>query len=102
MQASFTACPLACMPVCPHTRLTLPNVGTIKTLTIGHNNMGPGPEWHLQMVEVVDEPAARHYFFFCDKWLALGMEDGVLERTLVASDLDPRKHYADYKVGGKG
>ena len=30
-------------------RLQLPWVGRLRTLTIGHNNKGPGPEWHLQV-----------------------------------------------------
>jgi hypothetical protein len=33
----------------------LPHVGRVRTLTIGHNNRGPGPEWHLELVELVDE-----------------------------------------------
>lgn len=34
-------------------RLQLPWVGRLRTLTIGHNNKGPGPEWHLQVGLVV-------------------------------------------------
>ncbi len=36
----------------PHCRIVLPYVGELRALTIGHNDMGPGPEWHLEMVEV--------------------------------------------------
>lgn len=33
-------------------RMVLPYVGTVQSLTVGHNNKGPGPEWHLEAVEV--------------------------------------------------
>lgn len=33
-------------------RLILPDVGEVQSLTIGHNNQGPGPEWLLEFVEV--------------------------------------------------
>lgn len=43
-------CPVLGWPDC--FRINLPHVGTLRALTIGHNNKGPGPEWHLEMVEV--------------------------------------------------
>lgn len=35
-------------------RIILPFVGDIHALSIGHNDKGPGPEWHCEMVEVRD------------------------------------------------
>ena len=47
-------------------RLQLPNVGKVRTLSIGHNNKGPGPEWHLEMVELLDEEAeVRGFGGYC-------------------------------------
>eukprot|EP00798_Chlamydomonas_sp_ICE-L_P013676 gene13676-19564_t len=118
-------------------RLQLPDVGKIRTMSIGHNNMGPGPEWHLEMAEVLDEEAqlvllksdrmqsakiealktpmtnspmksvpilvtlpseVKSYYFVCGKWFGLGIEDNLLERTLVATDIDPRGSYAKYTL----
>lgn len=78
--------------------LQLPSVGKIRTLTIGHNNKGPGPDWHLQMVEVYDEDAEKTYYFPCNKWLGLGVGDNLLERTLVAVEEDPRNQLTDYRL----
>ena len=40
----------------------------------------------------------KRHFFACNKWFGLGMEDGLLERTLVAVENDPRGSYAQYQV----
>lgn len=53
-------------------------------------------EW--QHLQVVDEDHKRSYWFACGKWLATNMDDGLLERTLLALDKDPRSAYTDYKV----
>ena len=40
----------------------------------------------------------KTYYFVCGKWFGLGIEDNLLERTLVATDTDPRGSYAQYRV----
>ncbi len=94
-------------------RLDLPYVGKLRALTIGHNNMGDGPDWHLLMVEVAEEgedgaegPVTR---FICNKWIGLGHPDpdsgaveGVLQRTLRPGGEDPRLEMTDYRVGWAG
>ena len=47
---------------------------------------------------MTDEDADRTYYFSCNKWLGLGVGDGLLERTLVAVDEDPKGGQADYRV----
>ena len=42
--------------------------------------------------------AQKTYYFVCGKWFGLGIEDNLLERTLVATDTDPRGSYAQYRV----
>lgn len=97
----------------PHPRLELPHVGKLRAMTIGHNNKGEGPDWHLLMVEVREEldgtdgelgPITR---FVCNKWIGLGhpdpdsgSEEGVLQRTLKPGGEDPRLEMTDYRVGG--
>lgn len=84
---------------CQCHRLELPLIGQPRKLTIGHNNKGPSPDWHLELVEVVEESSGKRYLFPCNKWLAVGMEDGRLERTLRLSEVDPRVNKSEYKVG---
>ncbi|KAG2501257.1 hypothetical protein HYH03_001064 [Edaphochlamys debaryana] len=90
-------------------RLLLPYVGKLRALTIGHNNSGAGPDWHLLMVEVMEEddegnigPLTR---FVCNKWIGLGHPDpdsgakeGVLQRTLRPGGEDPRLEFTTYRV----
>lgn len=35
------------------------DIGTITKMTIGHDNKGLGPAWHLDNVEVIHQVAAR-------------------------------------------
>ena len=35
-----------------HFDLTLPNVGVMKRIRIGHDNSGLGADWHLNMVRM--------------------------------------------------
>lgn len=48
--------------------------------------------------QVIDEEAGKKYWFGCHKWLAANLEDGLLERTLVATSTDPRGLMTEYKV----
>jgi hypothetical protein len=43
--------------------MMLPWVGEVRALTIGHNGKGPGPEWLLDTVEVMDGLRGTHYWF---------------------------------------
>ncbi|KAG2432966.1 hypothetical protein HXX76_008694 [Chlamydomonas incerta] len=94
-----------------HFRLELPHVGKLRAMTVGHNNKGEGPDWHLLMVEVREElddtdgelgPITR---FICNKWIGLGhpdpdsgSEEGVLQRTLKPGGEDPRLEMTDYRL----
>jgi hypothetical protein len=49
-------------------------------------------------VQVIDEEAGNKYYFACGKWFGLGIEDGLLERTLAASATDPRGSFTEYKA----
>ncbi|KXZ51726.1 hypothetical protein GPECTOR_11g173 [Gonium pectorale] len=94
---------------CDMFRLELPHVGALRALTIGHNNAGVSPDWHLMMVEVREEaedgnlgPIVR---FVCNKWIGLGHPDpdsgnphGVLQRTLKPGGEDPRLEMTQYRM----
>ncbi|GIL93966.1 hypothetical protein Vretimale_245 [Volvox reticuliferus] len=101
-------------------RLELPYVGKLRALTIGHNNKGENPDWHLLMVEVAEEEEAGEdeegrpgvgirlgpiTRFVCNKWIGLGHPDpdsgspeGVLQRTLRPGGEDPRLEMTDYRM----
>lgn len=80
-------------------RIQTPPLGKLQKLTIGHNNKGSAPAWHLDMVEVTDETTGLVSFFRAGRWLGKDVQDGVSEISLIASTDDPRKTMADYKVG---
>ena len=88
-------------------RLDLPFVGKLRALTVGHNNKGEGPDWHLTMVDVVEGDSGRRTVFVCNKWIGLGhpepgAPEGVLQRTLLPGGDDPRGHFVEYRVSGGG
>ena len=54
---------------------------------------------HAQVSTNAVDAKGCTYWFPCHKWFGLGPEaGGMLERTLVASNEDPHKHMAEYKV----
>ncbi|KAF5839075.1 Lipase/lipooxygenase [Dunaliella salina] len=84
-------------------RLLLQDVGEVHSMTIGHNNHGQGPDWCMEMAEVrrieSEESKGSTYYFPCNKWFGTDSEaGGQLERTLVATKEDPRKHLTEYAV----
>lgn len=52
----------------------------------------------VNVSKVLDEEANKTYYFGCGKWFGQGIEEGLLERTLAASDKDPRGAFTEYKV----
>ncbi|CAK8683308.1 unnamed protein product [Clavelina lepadiformis] len=66
------------------------NLGVITTLTIGHDNAGMLPKWLLDDVIVQNKTTGQTCCFSCRRWLGKGVDDGSLERLLVA-EVIPRK-----------
>ncbi len=79
-------------------RLHLPNVGYLNSMSIGHNNMGPSPDWFLEMVEVLNEESGEITYFAANRWLADRPPAAMLEYTLMATHDDPRERFAEYTV----
>lgn len=77
---------------CDEFALEAPDVGSVKTLRIGHNNTGPSPSWHLDRVEleVLGVPGqggtSKKYVFPCGKWFDLHKGDRLIERDLTAAE----------------
>uniref|UniRef100_A0A158Q7I2 UDENN domain-containing protein n=1 Tax=Elaeophora elaphi TaxID=1147741 RepID=A0A158Q7I2_9BILA len=64
------------------------NLGILSTLRIGHGNLnvsnGASPKWFLDYVLVRNEITGQSYRFNCGRWFGKGIDDGSLERLLVA------------------
>lgn len=50
--------------------LTLPNLGDIKRIVIGHDNWGSGAAWHLADVEVLCINTGQAVKFVYNSWLS--------------------------------
>lgn len=53
---------------------TLPNLGRLKRIRMGHNGRGTG--WHLDYVCVIDSNTGDQYTFACDSWLDKKLDGG--------------------------
>jgi hypothetical protein len=51
-------------------RLQLPPLGQLQKCSIGHNNQGQAPSWHLSLVEVVAEESELTTYFAADRCAA--------------------------------
>ena len=63
------------------------NLGHITSLRIGHDNSGLTPNWLVEHVLVKNEFTGHCYKFICGRWLGKGIDDGSMERYLVASQV---------------
>ena len=67
---------------CDEFSLSAADVGVVEKITIGHNNAGMTPSWHLREVLVLARGTATR--FPCNDWLDAELGDGVT-RTLTPS-----------------
>ncbi|KAL3141352.1 hypothetical protein ABBQ32_004935 [Trebouxia sp. C0010 RCD-2024] len=78
-------------------RMQLKALGEITQLTVGHNNRGRNPSWHLDHAEVTHEASGVTYYFACVRWFSRDEEDGLIERDLCPGhhkgDNNPDMHY---------
>ncbi|CAG0915928.1 unnamed protein product [Notodromas monacha] len=59
------------------------NLGVLSSLTIGHDNSGMYPNWHVDHVLVRNEVTGHTYVFSCGRWLGKNVDDGSTARLLV-------------------
>lgn len=56
-------------------------------ITIGHDNTGYSPSWHLDHVIITNTKTGKAFVFPCRSWFDTRMGDGLIERELsVAED----------------
>ncbi|XP_074642323.1 DENN domain-containing protein 5B-like isoform X3 [Tubulanus polymorphus] len=63
------------------------NIGVLTTLRIGHDNTGMSPRWMIEYILVRNELTGHTYRFPCGRWLGKSVDDGSIERLLVAEQL---------------
>ncbi|CAJ0587077.1 unnamed protein product, partial [Mesorhabditis spiculigera] len=64
------------------------NLGILSTLRIGHSSEDERPsKWFLDYIVVRNEITGQMYRFPCGRWFGKGVDDGSLERLLVAEPL---------------
>uniref|UniRef100_A0A915JJ18 PLAT domain-containing protein n=1 Tax=Romanomermis culicivorax TaxID=13658 RepID=A0A915JJ18_ROMCU len=63
------------------------NLGILSTLRIGVNNVSTSSKWFLEFVLIRNETTSRQYKFCCGRWFGRGVDDGSLERLLVAEPM---------------
>ncbi|XP_060588449.1 DENN domain-containing protein 5B-like isoform X3 [Ruditapes philippinarum] len=71
------------------------NLGVLTTLRLGHDNSGLTPKWLIEYVLIRNEISGHTYKFPCGRWLGKGVDDGSIERLLVAELLPPNTNTED-------
>jgi len=61
------------------------DLGDVQKILIGHNNAGPGADWFLQNVTVINEATGNKWYFPCGRWLSATQDDKKTERELTTS-----------------
>jgi hypothetical protein len=59
------------------------NVGVITSMRMGHDNVGPNPNWLVDHVLIKNEFTGHTFKFACGRWLGQGIDDGSTERYMV-------------------
>eukprot|EP00057_Strongylocentrotus_purpuratus_P030402 XP_781573.4 PREDICTED: DENN domain-containing protein 5B isoform X2 [Strongylocentrotus purpuratus] len=65
------------------------NLGVLTTLQVGHDNAGLLPRWLVDYIYIRNEITGHAYKFPCGRWIGRSVDDGSLERLLVAEFIAP-------------
>lgn len=57
-------------------------LGELLEVTVGHDNTGLGPSWHLEHMKITNTATGQTFFFPCRQWFDTRIGDGLLERIL--------------------
>ncbi|XP_053109631.1 polycystin family receptor for egg jelly-like [Hemicordylus capensis] len=61
------------------------DLGDVYSFRVWHNNGGSSPSWFLSRIKVENIYTKQSWKFICQKWLALDKDDGLIERSFVAT-----------------
>ena len=56
--------------------------GSLKEITVAHDNAGPNPSWFLETVTIRDRQSGEKWDFTVNQWLAVEKGDGQIEVTV--------------------
>ncbi|KAL9954033.1 hypothetical protein ACROYT_G041521 [Oculina patagonica] len=62
--------------------ITNESLGTLKEITLEHDNSGDDPSWFVETVVLRDRQTEERWVFPINRWLALEKEDGQIEVTM--------------------
>ncbi|XP_078578042.1 uncharacterized protein LOC144862972 [Branchiostoma floridae x Branchiostoma japonicum] len=60
-------------------------IGMIHVIHVWHDNTGYSPEWFLGQIVLQEKATGSVVYFLCNRWLAVGEDDGKIERLLPVS-----------------
>ena len=65
--------------------ITNGSLGTLKEITLEHDNSGDSPSWFVETVVIRDRQTEEKWVFPVNRWLALEKDDGQIEVTVDSS-----------------
>uniref|UniRef100_A0A803U0L0 Lipoxygenase homology PLAT domains 1 n=1 Tax=Anolis carolinensis TaxID=28377 RepID=A0A803U0L0_ANOCA len=74
------------------------DIGKIKRLLIGHDNIGFNCGWHLGSVQIIIPVHGKVYNFPCNRWLDKNEYDGRVEIEVYPSEIIPIERLINYEV----
>ncbi|KAI8514732.1 Vacuolar protein sorting-associated protein 54, partial [Branchiostoma belcheri] len=82
--------------ICSFLLSTTENLGQLTNVHVWHDNSGEGGDasWFLDRIVVGDIRRNKRYVFFCQRWLAVEMEDGKVDRFLSAAGRDELTNFS--------
>ena len=62
--------------------VTSQTLGTLKEITLEHDNSGDNPSWFVETVVIKDRQTEQRWMFSINRWLAVEKDDGEIEVTV--------------------
>ena len=62
--------------------ITNESLGSLKEITLEHDNAGENPSWFVEVVTIRDRQTEEEWTFPINRWLAVEKEDGLIEATV--------------------
>ena len=62
--------------------ITSESIGSLKGITLEHDNSGESPSWFVETVTISDRQTEEQWIFSVNRWLAVEKEDGLIEATV--------------------
>ncbi|XP_048371286.1 polycystic kidney disease protein 1-like 3 [Sphaerodactylus townsendi] len=60
-------------------------LGTLHSARLWHDNSGASPRWFVRRLVVSDLAAQKKWYFLCNCWLAVDLEEGQVDKVFVAA-----------------